>query len=208
MGGLQDTVLHQEEGGRCPGVRPSPLYRRAKVIQSYLRIWGTCDPIESGSSDPKGWGLCGCSVKKCRFSGQKWAPAAAPRPAVQRGQHKNVVFLLSSHDGDKKFGRFPKKKWISGQKTAFLAQNSAFPHATPMKPPFFRVRRNRLNGITSPPHPEATLDTFGPPAGGRPAARRAASRPRLPKVALFGPKSGFFGQKSIFLSTSSNFFVT
>ena len=84
-------------------------YRKTKVIQSYLRIWGTYDPIESGSSDPKKWGLYGCSVKKCRFSGQKWAPAAAPRPAVQRGQHKNVVFLVSSHDGDKKFGRFPKK---------------------------------------------------------------------------------------------------
>ena len=121
--------------------RQTAIYRKTKVIQSYLRIWGTYDPIESGSSDPKKWGLYGCSVKKCRFSGQKWAPEAAPRPAVQRGQHKNFVFLLSSHDGDKKFGRFPKKKWISGQKTAFLARNSAFFYATPMKPPFFRVRR-------------------------------------------------------------------
>ena len=32
----------------------------------------------------------GGSVKKCRFSGQNRAPAAASRPAVQRGQHKNV----------------------------------------------------------------------------------------------------------------------
>ena len=46
-------------------------YRKTKVIQSYLRIWGTYDPIESGSSDPKKWGLYGCSVKKCRISGQK-----------------------------------------------------------------------------------------------------------------------------------------
>ena len=94
-------------------------YRKTKVIQSYLRIWGTYDPIESGSSDPKKWGLYGCSVKKCRFSGQKWAPAAAPRPAVQRGQHKNVVFLLSSHDGDKKFGRFPKKNGFRAKKLHF-----------------------------------------------------------------------------------------
>ena len=84
-------------------------YRKTEVIQSYLRIWGTYDPIESGPSDPKKWGLYRRSVKKCRFSGQNRAPAAAPRPAVQRGQHKNVVFLVSSHDGDKKFGRFPKK---------------------------------------------------------------------------------------------------
>ena len=94
-------------------------YRKTEGIQSYLRIWGTYDPIESGSSDPKKWGLYGCSVKKCRFSGQKWAPAAAPRPAVQRGQHKNVVFLVSSHDGDKKFGRFPKKNGFRAKKLHF-----------------------------------------------------------------------------------------
>ena len=46
-------------------------YRKTEGIQSYLRIWGTYDPIESGPSDPKKWGLYGCSVKKCRFSGQK-----------------------------------------------------------------------------------------------------------------------------------------
>ena len=79
-------------------------YQKTEVIQSYLRIWGTYDPIESGPSDPKKWGLYGRSVKKCTFLGQKWAPAAAPRPAVQRGQHKNVVFLVSSHDGNKQIG--------------------------------------------------------------------------------------------------------
>ena len=87
-------------------------YRKTEVIQSYLRIWGTYDPIESGPSDPKKWGLYRRSVKKCRFSGQNRAPAAAPRTAVQRGQHKNVVFLLSGHDGNKKVGRFWQKKCI------------------------------------------------------------------------------------------------
>ena len=42
-------------------------YQKTEVIQSYLRIWGTYDPIESDLSDPKKWGLYGCSVKKCRF---------------------------------------------------------------------------------------------------------------------------------------------
>ena len=42
-------------------------YRKTKGIQSCLMIWGTYDPIESGPSDPKKWGLYGCSVKKCRF---------------------------------------------------------------------------------------------------------------------------------------------
>ena len=111
-------------------------YRKTEGIQSYLRIWGTYDPIESGSSDPKKWGLYGCSVKKCRFSGQKWAPAAAPRPAVQRGQHKNVVFLVSSHDGDKKFGRFPKKNGFRAKKLHFWPEILHFFTLHPYNPHF------------------------------------------------------------------------
>ena len=42
------------------------------------------------------------------------------------------------------------------------------------------------------PYPEATLDTFGFPVGGRLAARRPISSPQLPKVTLFGPKMQFF----------------
>ena len=64
--------------------------------------------------------------------------------------------------------------------------------------PFFGVRRTRLNGIISPPYPEVTLDNFGFPVGGRLAARRAVSWPRLSKVGLFGPKSAVFGPKSFF----------
>ena len=90
------------------------------------------------------------------------------------------------------------KKWILGQKTAFLAQNSAFFYATPMKPPFFRLGRSRLNGIISPLYPEVTLDTFGFPVGGRLAAWRAVSWPRLPKVALLGSKNAVFGRKPFF----------
>ena len=64
--------------------RRTASYRKTEVIQSYLRMWGSYDPIESGPSEPKKWGLYGRSVKKCTFSGQKWAPAAALRPAVPR----------------------------------------------------------------------------------------------------------------------------
>ena len=85
-----------------------------------------------------------------------------------------------------------------GQKTAFSARNSAFFYATPMKPPFFRLGRSRLTGIISPLYPEVTLDTFGFPVGGRLAAWRAVSWPRLPKVALLGSKNAVFGPKPFF----------
>ena len=84
-----------------------------------------------------------------------------------------------------KVGQFPKK-WVSGQKTAFFTRNSAFFYATPMKPPFFWVRRTRLNGIISPPYPEATLDNFGCPVGGRLAAWRVVFRPPGRILAFFG----------------------
>merc|ERR1711911_51936 len=98
----------------------------------------------------------------------------------------------------KKFDVFGKK-WILGQKIAFSAQNSAFFYATPMKPPFFRLGRSRLNGMTTPPYPEVTLDTFGFPVGARLAARRAVLWPQLPKVALLGPKNAVFWPKTSFL---------
>ena len=68
-----------------------------------------------------------------------------------------------------------------------------------MKPQFFRVVRTRLNGIISPPYPEVTLGTFGFPVGGRLAARRAVSQPRLPKVALFGHKVLFSTKHHVFV---------
>ena len=46
-------------------------YQKTEVTQSYLRIWWTYGHIESDPSDPKKWGLYGCSVKKYRFPGQK-----------------------------------------------------------------------------------------------------------------------------------------
>jgi len=46
-------------------------YQKTKGIQSSLRIWRSCHPIESGPSEPKkGW-FHRCSVKKCRISGKK-----------------------------------------------------------------------------------------------------------------------------------------
>ena len=43
------------------------IYRKTECIQSYLRIWGRYDPIESGPSDTKKWGLYRRSIEKNRF---------------------------------------------------------------------------------------------------------------------------------------------
>ena len=76
-------------------------------------------------------------------------------------------------------------------------------------PPFFGVRRTRLNGIIIPPYPEVTLDTFGFPVGGRLAAGWAVFRPRWPKVALFGPKSAVSARNQFLVHIlQSNFLVT
>ena len=126
---------------------------------------------------------------------------------MQRGQHKNVVFLVSSHDGDKNFGKFPKKMDFGPKNCIFGPKFCIFLRYT-YETPIFSGQTHWTGLITCPPYPEVTLDTFGFPVDGRLAARRAISWPRLPKVALFGPKSGFFWLEINFLSTSSNFFVT
>ena len=57
-------------------------YRKTEGIQSYLRIWRSCHPIESGPSEPKkGW-FHRCSVKKCRIFGQKCSFLAPKRATL------------------------------------------------------------------------------------------------------------------------------
>ena len=97
-------------------------YRKTKVIQSYLRIWRSCHPIESGPSEPKkGW-FHRCSVKKCRIFGQKCS-FLAPNPFF----FLPVQFFCHHHDGTPKrqhfsvesFARVSTKNGF-GPKTAFL----------------------------------------------------------------------------------------
>ena len=72
-----------------------------------------------------------------------------------------------------------------GRRGPFLAQKPVLFYATPISPPFFGLRRTQLNGIITSPHPEVTLDKFGFPVGGRPAARRVVFRPPGRILAFF-----------------------
>ena len=69
-----------------------------------------------------------CESDQCQCNSQNKKPpetethshkgktaGGSPRPAVQQGQHKNVVILVSNHDGNKKLDDFRKKR-ILGQK--------------------------------------------------------------------------------------------
>ena len=60
----QNSARRLENG---PPSGQTVTYQKTEVIQSYLRIWGTYDPIESDPSDSKKLGFYRCSVKKCRF---------------------------------------------------------------------------------------------------------------------------------------------
>ena len=97
-------------------------YRKTEGIQSYLRIWRSCHPIESGPSEPKkGW-FHRCSVKKCRIFGQKCS-FLAPNPFF----FVPVQFFLSPPWRDTKKTKFfcwilctgVHKKMFLGQKQHF-----------------------------------------------------------------------------------------
>ena len=111
--------------------------------------------------------------------------------AVQRSQHKNVVFLVSGHGGD-------KQSWTISKKMDFWPKNFIFDPKFCVflryayETTLFWLGRSRLNGMTTPPYPEVTLDTFGFPLGARLAARRAVLWPQLPEVALLVPKDAVF----------------
>ena len=114
---------------------------------------GTYDPIES---EPR------CSVKKCGISGEKWAPAASPRPTLQQGQHKNAAYLVSTGHCPvmivtKNLDHF-RKKLILGQKKCIFGPKFCIFYATPMKPLFFG---SDSKGIISSPYLEVVLDAFG-----------------------------------------------
>ena len=67
MGIAQNCQIPARRLKNGPPSGQTATYRKTEVIQSYLRIWGTYDPIESDPSVPKKGGLYGCSVKKNRF---------------------------------------------------------------------------------------------------------------------------------------------
>ena len=137
-------------------------------------------------------GYMGVALKNLIFY-HFWAKNRPWRPTGQHGQHKKVVILVPVMMVTKKVGQFPKKMDFGPKNCIFDPKLCVF-YATPMKPPFLWLGRSLLNGMTTPPYPEGTLDTFGFLVGGRLATRRAVSWPRLPKVGPFEVQKCCFRQ--------------
>ena len=57
-------------------------------------MWGSYDPNESDPSEPKNWVLYG---RKKMQNHPKLVLVVTREPAVQRCQHKQVVFLMFNH---------------------------------------------------------------------------------------------------------------
>merc|ERR1712015_303967 len=75
--GPQKGHFGQSVPKNSPPSGQTATYWKTNGIQSYLRIWGCYDPIESGPSETKKVGLYGCSVKKSDFRAIFW-PKTGP----------------------------------------------------------------------------------------------------------------------------------
>ena len=109
-------------------------YRKTKGIQSYLRIWGTYDPIESSPSEPRKGRLCGCSANKSDFGanfGPKTCPCTPQELARHYDKHENIVFLVPSHDSSKKFGGCPQKMDFGPKNSTFGPKKAHFGQSGP-----------------------------------------------------------------------------
>ena len=105
---------------------------KTKCIQSYLRIWVSYDPIESGPSEPKKGGVYGCSVTFfLPFFGPKIGPGVPQEPVLQHGQHKKVVIFVSHHDGNKKIGGRLQKNDFCPKNSIFGLKKGSFGQSGP-----------------------------------------------------------------------------
>ena len=128
------SVTPLPKNGQTPEWRPEngPLSgqmatcQKTKVIQSYLRIWGTYDPIGLDPYDPQKRGLYRCSVKNEDFW-TKNEPWWALMPPVQWVQNKKTCLFVSGHDGDKNLDDVAKNGFWA-KKLHFWPKNHFFLH--------------------------------------------------------------------------------
>ena len=113
-----------------PSGGQTATYQKTEGIQSYFRIWGTYDPIESQPFELKKWGFHRCSLKMQNFGPkmQFFCPKSIFLPkasnffvTIMTGQQKDNIFVLTLLHGGPRGGR----------RGPILARKSAFFYATP-----------------------------------------------------------------------------
>ena len=92
--------------------------------------------------------------------GPKPGPDGRPEACRATGSTQKFCLLgVQSWWWWQKIWMISEKNGFQAKKMHFWPKNLHFFYATPIKPPFFRLRRTWLNGSISPPYPEVTLDT-------------------------------------------------
>ena len=129
-------------------------YQKTNGIQSSLRIWRSCHPIESGPSEPKKWGFHRCSVKKRRISGKKCS-FLARNPFFWKLSN----FICHHHD------RTPKRQHFSVDSLARVSKKKGFGPKTAFLDP-----------------KRATLGNRGHETGRQAAKRPSTGKPKVSRV--------------------------
>ena len=142
-------------------------YQKTKGIQSSLRIWRSCHPIESGPSEPKKWGFHRCSVKKRRI----WVKNELFWPKIHFFL-KFSNFVCHHHDRTPKRQHFCvdsvawlfTKKWFRAKNSIFGPQKGHFGQSGPRNgPPGGQTATYRkTEGIQSYLRIWGTYDPYGP----------------------------------------------
>ena len=176
-----------------------PPNGKPKLSRATSGYGGLMIPLSQVYPSQKYGCFIGVELNNSEFAGKKWAPAAGPRPDLQRGQHKNVASWVSSHESNKKFGLFTEKLDL-GPKNCIFSQKFCIFFTLHLWNPLFLAQTDLIQ-----------LDHKLPISWGNSGNLRFSGRwwfGRLAgrSVALIAQSGSFWAQKRCFLA-QYQFFV-
>ena len=129
-------------------------YQKTKGIQSSLRIWRSCHPIESGLSEPKKWGFHRCSVKKRRI----WVKNELFWPKIHfflkfsnfvchyhdHHQKDNIFVLTPLHGCSQKNGFGPKTAFLDPKRATLGNRGHETARRAAKRPPTGKLKVSRV----------------------------------------------------------------
>ena len=130
------------------------------------------------------------------FLGQKLALAAPQELAQQHERHKNVVFLVSGHDGNEEIGGcaqqidfWPKNRLLGPKRGTLGNRSRKTARRAAKRAPTGKPKLSRVTSV----YGGLMMQIFGPKMspGGRPEARRATG-----SKWILGKKTAFLARNS------------